>query len=247
MYNQQQKKLCEQNALLEHVNQFKTEFLANTSHEMRTPLTVTSVNVQTVMDILDDMGETVKDPDAVKLLQSAQNEIMRLSRMVGGMLTLASIAENTNREKLDFSSLLQSGVETMRLKIVNHGSTVVAVIEPGLCVFGNADLLMQVLLNVLQNADAHTENGRLIVRAAREGNVITVAVQDTGTGISPEFLPYIFDRGVSKGGTGYGLYLCKTLVESHGGKIWITSTLGIGTTVYYTLPYYEGQLGEVKL
>ncbi len=247
LYNAQQRKLDEQNAVLAQTNQFKTEFLANASHEMRTPLTVTSVNVQTVMDILDDMGETVKDPDAAKLLQSAQNEIMRLSRMVGGMLTMASLTENTGRNKLDLSSLLQSTVEMLRLNIGRHGNCVDTDIEQGLCVFGNADLLMQVLSNVLQNAGAHTENGTVTVSAKKQGNVITMTVRDTGMGISAELLPRVFERGVSVGGTGYGLYLCKTVVESHGGKIWIESMQGSGTTVYYTLPYYEGQLGGVTI
>ena len=61
------------------------------------------------------------------------------------------------------------------------------------------------------------------------------------------FNPRIFERGVSVGGTGYEMYLCKTVVESHGGKIWIESTSGNGTTVYYTLPYYEGQLGDRQI
>lgn len=246
MYNAQQKKLDEQNAILAQSNRTKTEFLANASHEMRTPLTVTSVNVQTVMEILEDMGETVNDPEAIKLLQGAQSEIMRLSRMVGGMLTLASISENTDRQKLDLAPLMQSGIEMLRLSLDKRGNIVQTAIEPGLSVFGNADLLAQVLTNLLQNAGVHTENGTVSISAKKQGSVITVEVQDTGGGIAPEMLPHVFERGVSTGGTGFGLYLCKTVVESHGGKIWIESEPGIGTSVYYTLPVYEGQLGGVK-
>jgi signal transduction histidine kinase len=244
MYNRQQKKLDEQNAVLAQINRMKTEFLANTSHEMRTPLTVVSVNVQTVMEILEDMGETMNDPEAGELLQKAQNEIMRMSRMVGGMLTLASMSEDTDRQKLDLTSLLKSGMEMLRLSLGKRDNVIEADIEMGLNVFGNADLLAQVLTNLLQNAGTHTENGKVTVSAKKQGREITVMVRDTGAGILPELLPRVFERGVSTAGTGYGLYLCKTVVESHGGRIWVESERGAGTSVYYILPVYEGQIGN---
>ena len=243
LYRAQQKKLDEQNTILAQTNSMKTRFLANASHEMRTPLTVTSVNVQTVMDILEEMGETVTDPEAMKLLQNAQSEIMRLSRMVSGMLKLSSMSESLDKQKLDFTSLMQNGVEMLQLNLNKLSNTVKIDIEPGLSVFGNADLLVQVLTNILQNAGAHTKNGTVAISAKKQGNIITVEVRDTGEGILPELLPHVFERGVSTGGTGVGLYLCKTVVESHGGRIWIESEPGSGTSVYYTLPVYEGQLG----
>lgn len=246
LYNEQQKKLDEQNAVLAQASRMKSEFLSNTSHEMRTPLTVISVNVQTVMDILEDMGEAAGDPEAEELLQSAQSEIMRLSRMVGGMLTLTSMSEKADRQELNLSSLLQSGVEMLRLNLGKHGNVIETDIEKELTVFGNADLLAQVLTNILQNAGAHTENGTVTVCAKKSGGEITVSVSDTGAGISPELLPRVFERGVSTDGTGYGLFLCKTVVESHGGKIWIESEPERGTAVYYTLAVYEGQFGGAK-
>ena len=246
LYNAQQKKLDEQNIVLAQANRAKTEFLANASHEMRTPLTVTSVNIQVVMKILENMGDNLSDPEARELLKSAQSEIMRLSRMVGGMLTLASMSEVTDRQKLDFSALLQSSVEMLRLTLAERGNALETSIEKELTVFGNADLLAQVLSNILQNTRAHTENGVVTVSAKRKHGEISVTVRDTGTGIAPELLPRVFERGISTGGTGFGLFLCKTVVESHGGRIWIESEPGKGTTVFYTLPVYEGQYGSGK-
>jgi signal transduction histidine kinase len=243
LYNAQQKKLDEQNVILAQANRAKTEFLANASHEMRTPLTVTSVNVQVVMRMLEDMGEALGDTEAKELLKNAQSEIMRLSRMVGGMLTLASMSEDTDRRKLDYTALLRSGIEMLRLTFAENGIALRGDIESGLTVFGNADLLAQVLTNLLQNARAHTKNGEVAVRAKKHGGEITVTVRDTGSGISPEMLPRVFERGVSSGGTGFGLFLCKTVVESHGGKMWIESEPEIGTSAYYSLPVYEGQIG----
>lgn len=243
LYNEQQKRLDEQNHILERASRAKTEFLSNTSHEMRTPLTVISVNVQTVAEILEDMGETMRDGEATELLQNAQQEIMRLARMVGGTLTLAAISENTDRQALDFSTLLRSSVEMFSLHLQKRGNTLTEEIAGGLTVFGSADLLAQVMANLLQNAAAHTRQGEVTLQAEKEGHDVLVTVKDTGDGISAELLPHVFERGVSTGGTGFGLYLCKTVVESHGGRIWIESEPGSGTAVIFALPTYEGQYG----
>lgn len=244
LYNEQQRKLDEQNALLAESNRSKTEFFANASHEMRTPLTVISVNVQTVSDILDELS--LKDDEAGELLKSAQSEIMRLARMVEGMLILASMSEIADRRETNLASLLQNGVEMLRLNLSRRGNEIKTELEKDLYVFGNADLLVQVLINLLQNAGVYMENGTVTVSAYKDGGTITVTVRDTGSGISPELLPHVFERGVTTGGTGYGLYLCKTVIESHGGKIWIESEPGKGTTVFYTLPVYAGQYGGGK-
>lgn len=247
LYNEQQKKLDEQNLILQRASRAKTEFLSNTSHEMRTPLTVISVNVQTVTEILEDMGEAVKDSEAEDLLLNAQQEIMRMARMVGGMLTLASMSENTDKEVVDFTTLLRSSVEMFSLHLQKRGNTLTAEITAGLNVYGNADLLAQVVANLLQNAGTYTENGQITLKTERTGHEILVTVKDTGAGISAELLPHVFERGVSTGGTGFGLYLCKTVVESHGGRMWIDSEPGRGTTMTFALPTYEGQFGGEEI
>lgn len=243
LYAEQQKKLDEQNHILERASRAKTEFLSNTSHEMRTPLTVISVNVQTVTEILEDIGASLKDGEAAELLQKAQQEIMRLSRMVGGMLTLASMSENTDKKAVDFTTLLRGSAEMFSLHLQKGGNRLSAEIAGELNVFGNADLLAQVMANLLQNAAAHTQQGEVTLGARKAGHEVLATVKDTGSGISAELLPHVFERGVSTGGTGFGLYLCKTVVESHGGRIWIESTPGSGTIVTLVLPTYEGQFG----
>ncbi|WP_283610555.1 sensor histidine kinase [Faecalispora anaeroviscerum] len=243
LYNEQQKRLDEQNHILERASRAKTEFLSNTSHEMRTPLTVISVNIQTVAEILEDMGEAVKDGEAAELLQNAQREIMRLARMVGGTLTLAAMSENTDKQAVDFSTLLRSSTEMFTLHLQKGGNTLTSEIAGGLTVFGNADLLAQVVANLLQNAGAYTQQGEITLNAEKAGHEILITVTDTGAGISAELLPHVFERGISAGGTGFGLYLCKAIVESHGGRIWIESEPGSGTIVTLAIPTYEGQYG----
>jgi signal transduction histidine kinase len=251
LYNEQQKKLDEQNAVLAQTSRAKTEFLANASHEMRTPLTIISVNVQTAIEIMEDMGVAEKESgpsaEAGKLLQTAQDEIMRLARMVGGMLTLASISEGSEKEIVEFTALLSSSAEMLRLSLQKRRNTLAVDIETGLRVFGNADLLAPVMTNLLQNAGKYTENGTITLSAKTFERTITVTVGDTGTGIPAELLPRVFERSVSGDrSTGYGLYLCKAIVESHGGRIWIESGRGSGTAVHFSLPDYEGQFGGSK-
>jgi signal transduction histidine kinase len=246
VYRRQQRELDAQNAVLAQINRAKTEFLANTSHEMRTPLTVISVNVQAVNGILQSMDGFETDPEVTELLTDAQEEIMRLSRMVSGMLTLASISEEAEKGKADLSALLGGIADILRLTLSKRGNVLKTEIEKGLTVFGNVDLLSQVAVNLIQNAHAHTENGIIYLKAVRDGAQIAVTVGDDGNGISVELLPHVFERGVTdkvNGGTGFGLFLCKTAVESHGGKISIASEEGNGTTVFFTLPVYQGQYG----
>ena len=243
LYNQQQRKLDEQNAILARANLVKTQFLANASHEMRTPLTVISVNVQVALRLLQRMDDVIKDPEAETMLQNAQSEIMRLSRMVDGMLTLASISDGTEKRKTDFSALAQSAADMLLIHLQERGNTLETHIDEALLVFADPDLLSQVIVNLIQNAHKHTENGKVALDASCGDGKITVTVRDDGSGIAPELLPRVFERGVSDGGgKGLGLDFCKTVVESHGGAIWIESNPGKGTVVYFTLPAYEGQL-----
>ncbi|MCL2704487.1 MAG: HAMP domain-containing histidine kinase [Defluviitaleaceae bacterium] len=243
MYNQQQRKLDKQNAVLAKINRAKTEFFANTSHEMRTPLTVVSVNVQTALRLMKRINDDIKDPDMEKLLVNAQKEIMRLSRVVGGMLTLASISEDMEKRKIDMAVILFSTADTLLLLLSQRGNELHVETGKDLFVFGDADLLTQVVANLIQNAHAHTENDVIQIHAARDGGKINVTIGDNGSGIPPEILPRLFERGVTGGrGTGYGLFLCKTVVESHGGEILIESKQGKGTVVRFALPVSEGQL-----
>lgn len=243
LYRAQQRRLDEQNAVLAQSNLAKTRFLANTSHEMRTPLTVISVDIQTVMGLLKRMDGVSDDTEMQVLLQDAQAEIMRLARMVGGMLSLNSITDSTEKSKTNFTALLNNTTDMLRLLITRQENELISDVSDGLTVYGNADLLSQVIINLLQNANSHTKSGEIKLQASVDDGKITVKVSDNGSGISPQLLPHVFERGVTDGGTGLGLFLCKTVVESHGGAIHIESGESAETTVIFTLPVYQGQYG----
>jgi signal transduction histidine kinase len=156
----------------EHVNRAKTRFISNTSHEMRTPLTVVSVNVQTALRLLkcSDNGDNA---EVHRLLANAQREIMRLSRIVGGMLTLASISENMEKQNIDIATILHGTADTMSLFLSKRGNEHRTESDEELIVFGDADLLTQVLVNLIQNAHSHTENDIIRIHASRSGGIIT--------------------------------------------------------------------------
>ena len=241
LYRKQQQRLDQQNQLLAQASLSKTEFLANASHEMKTPLTVASVNIQTVMRILNHMEE--QNPETTELLADAQEEIMGLARMVSGMLSLASVTESTEKKRCSLTDILKNSTDMLRLLFRKKENELEVSVEEGMEVFADADLISQMLVNILQNANTHTQGGKIEVRAFRKDGRFQVEITDSGSGISPELLPHVFERGVSEGGTGFGLFLSKKVVESHHGKIWIESQKGKGTKVSFTLPGYEGQRG----
>ena len=241
LYRKQQQRLHQQNQLLAQASLSKTEFLANASHEMKTPLTVASVNIQTVMRMLNYMGES--NPETTELLADAQEEIMGLARMVSGMLSMASLSESTEKKRCSLTAILKNSTDMLRLLFRKKENELEVSVEEGMEVFADADLISQVLVNLLQNANAHTQGGRIEVRAFLKDGKYQVEITDNGSGIAPELLPHVFERGVSDGGTGFGLFLSKSVVESHHGKIWIESRQGEGTKVSFVLPVYEGQRG----
>lgn len=241
LYRKQQQRLHQQNQLLAQASRSKTEFLANASHEMKTPLTVASVNIQTVMRMLNHMGES--NPETTELLADAQEEIMGLARMVSGMLSMASLSESTEKKRCSLTAILKNSTDMLRLLFRKKENELEVSVEEGMEVFADADLISQVLVNLLQNANTHTQGGRIEVRAFLKDGKYQVEITDNGSGIAPELLPYVFERGVSDGGTGFGLFLSKSVVESHHGKIWIESRQGEGTKVSFVLPVYEGQRG----
>ena len=110
-------------------------------------------------------------------------------------------------------------------------------------VFADRERLCQVLSNLMGNAVKFTpDRGRVVLRARRRAGEIQISIEDTGPGILAENLPYIFDRfwqadRKSRSGTGLGLPIAKSIVEAHGGRIWVESTLGHGSTFHFTLPF----------
>jgi signal transduction histidine kinase len=225
---------------LEETGRLKTELFSNVSHEMKTPLTVVSVHIQRA----EALYELERDGGEGKIRESfaiAKDEIMRMSRLVDSSLKLSSLRESSEgRDALDMAAIIRNSAEVYRGMMKNNGNTLTEAVPAELpSVIGNADEMAQVISNLLANANAHTRGGEIRVSADADGETLTVTIKDLGSGIDPGILARVFSRGVTDGGgSGFGLPICKQIVESHGGDIAIESELGNGTKVIFTLPVY---------
>ena len=218
-------RLADENAALDSLNRMKTFYVSNLSHETKTPLTIISVHVQKALHrYTKNSGD---DEQITASLRRAQEEIMRISRLSENALKMSSLQEaHGTATLLDLAELLRVSTEATRGFIEKQGNTLNINVKDNLAsIMGKADQIISVMLNILTNASNHTKNGNITVYAqTNESDLIVVTVTDTGTGIPAELLPHVFERGVSgMGGTGFGLPICKDIIESHGGFIEIKS------------------------
>lgn len=233
-----QKELDESNRFLDRLSQMKTTFMANISHEVKTPLTVMSANAQLSKALIS--ADADKN-EICQYLDTISREAERLSRMMGSVLTLGSTQETQElMGSVAIGSLVRESAEAYRTIIEKQGNQLalrIPVILPN--VFGNSDMLSQVVLNLLSNANRYTHNGRITVSARQVDETVEVSVEDTGTGVSPDVLPRIFDRyarEAESSGAGLGLPICHAIIEQHAGAIGIETHQGQGTIVTFALP-----------
>jgi len=239
--------LIADNEMLDRLNRMKNEFFQNMSHEFKTPLTVISTSVLNALDMLD--FEMDKD-EMRESLGNAQQEIMRMARMVESAMKYSSLHDNRqDMVPLDIAQLLHEGAETYRALLDRHGNLLSFDIPMTLPrIYGNADMLLHVTSNLLSNANRHTRNGEVRITArcvaGKTRPEILVSVSDNGGGVRPDILPHVFERGVSDSGTGLGLSICMTAIEAHDGTIGIESEPGKGSTVWFTIPIIERRVSR---
>jgi signal transduction histidine kinase len=238
------REIADKSAQLEAASRHKSEFLANMSHELRTPLNAiigfSEVLTERMFGELNEkQDEYLKDIFASgQHLLSLINDILDLSKIEAGRMEL---------ELTDFhlpqaieNALTLVGERAGRRSITLHTSIDDRLGE----VRADERKIRQVTLNLLSNAIKFApEGGRIEVRAALVDGAVEVAVTDTGVGIAPEDQEAVFEEFRQVGtadkkveGTGLGLTLCRKFVELHGGKIWVTSQVGVGSTFKFTIP-----------
>ncbi len=218
------------------------QFTADASHEMRTPLT--AIKGQTEVVLQRDRG-----PDEYReVLRGVNAEIDRLIRLVGSLLTLAradAARIPIDRERLSVESLVNDAIESIRPLAVEKGLSLTVENSPERQIFADQDLLLQLLLNLLDNAAKYTPSGGSITVSWRgEGGGIAIAVADTGPGIAPDQQAQVFERfyrvdsarSRRQGGAGLGLSICLWIAEAHGGSIELKSEPGQGSTFSLKLP-----------
>mgnify|MGYP001286289144 FL=1 len=225
----------------------RRDFISNLSHELRTPL----ASLRAVLETLQD-GALADPPAAERFLRQAENEVNSMTQMVDEMTELSQIESGQVRLRLvpvAVASLIDVPLQRLRPQAERAGTSLEVAIAAGTpLVLADEDRIQQVITNLLHNAIKFTPPGghiHLLAEPAADGAPeVVIEVRDTGVGIAKAELTRVFERFYKsdrartrgRGGTGLGLAIARHIVEAHGGRIWVKSKLGKGSSFYFTLP-----------
>ncbi len=228
-------------ARLDTSEQLRRQMTADIAHELRTPLTVIEGNLQAVLD-------GIYEPTP-QMIASLHEESQLLSRIINDLrdLSLAEAGElRLNRQATDLRGLIRRVIAVFKPQLQHKKiQLVLDVPEESLIADCDSERIAQVLLNLLSNAQRYTpDGGKIHVRLVRQNEDALVSVSDTGPGIAPQDLPYVFERfwradrsrARGSGGSGLGLAIAKQFIEAHGGRVWVESPPQQGTTFTFSLP-----------
>ena len=224
---------------LQRSNEELEQFAYVASHDLREPLRVIAGSLQ----LLEQRGQGELPGDAAELMRHAIESSMRLSAMVDALLTYSRMGASEGAlEDVDLNVVVKEAIRSLRPEISEQAAEVTRDELP--VVGGRPSLLLELLQNLISNAVKFSgdEPPRVHVSARRQEDEWVIAVRDNGIGIAREHMQCVFDMfrrlhsRATYPGTGIGLALCRKIVESHGGRIWVESQLGAGSTFYVALP-----------
>lgn len=229
------------NEELKELDRLKSEFVSMVSHELRSPLT----NISGAVELM--LGQDLLDEEARKMLEVVGEESTRLARLVRGILDVSRIEArklDLHRKEVDIHPILERVVTSLKARTEIHRFLLPQKnnLPP---VWGDPDRIEQILFNLLDNAIKYSPQGGDIQVDAEAGDgVLTVSISDSGVGIPEREKERIFQKfhrldtrdARESYGSGLGLYITRGLVEAHGGRIWVESKVGRGSTFRFTLP-----------
>lgn len=228
-------------------DQAKSEFVAIASHNLRTPLTAIQGYIDYFLQKKEDFA-----PEDQKFLVHLAASAKRFSVLTEELLAISSVEKGTltlRKTKLDFIDLAKEMVEEFQpmAQEKNLILSLSKLVTKTLPIFADELKIRLVLSNLLDNAIKFTEQGSITVLLKEKKKEIVVSVIDTGIGIAADEIPQLFTKfhRVDKGletipGTGLGLYICRLIIEAHGGRIWVESEEGKGSTFSFSLPISKG-------
>jgi len=250
--------LSEANKKLQETDHRKTEFLSVASHELRTPLAAVLGYATIINNRLQDFvfpNVRTDDSKVVRSISKVQSgldtiisEGRRLTDLINDLLDIEKIESGEIEWKMEHLSVVEIMKRATALtnsSFEQYGLELISDVDDDLPeIVGDKDRLEQVVINLISNAMKFTENGSITCRAKKINNEIIISVIDTGTGIPDGDHGKIFDKFKQTGtalkgkprGTGLGLPICKEIVAHHGGRIWVESKPGKGSTFSFTLP-----------
>lgn len=239
--------LARKNEELLEVDRIKDEFLANTSHELSTPL---NGIIGIVESLIDGVGGGV-NAEQKRNLSMVQYSAARLSNLVNDILDFSKIKNSEivlQRKGVSLYSIVDIILMMSKPLIGNKGIALANKLPGDIpLVYGDENRIQQILQNLVSNAIKFTESGSIIITAEIDNDKVRISVNDTGIGVPEDKRDAIFDSFVqadgsvsrSYGGTGLGLAITKKLVELHGGTIGLRSEMGSGSSFYFTLPLFD--------
>lgn len=240
------KESAEEKVLLDKENK---ELISNISHDLKTPITAVKGYVEGIMDGVADTPEKMN-----RYVKTIYNKTNEMDHLINELTFYSKI--DTNRIPYTFSKLnvedyFSDCAEETGLELETRGIELVYAnyVESGVQVIADGEQIRRVIHNIISNAIKYMDKpkGIIQIRVKDVGDFIQVEIEDNGKGIAAKDLTSIFDRfyrtdvsrNSSKGGSGIGLSIVKKILEDHGGKVWATSRLGIGTIMYFVLRKYQ--------
>ena len=240
------KESTEEKSLIEKENR---ELISNISHDLKTPITAVKGYVEGIMDGVADTPEKMD-----RYVRTIYNKTNEMDHLINELTFYSKI--DTNRipytfSKLNVEDFFEDCSEEVGLELETRGIELVYAnyVEKDVMVIADGEQIRRVIHNIISNAIKYMDKpkGIIQIRIKDVGDFIQIEIEDNGKGIGPKDLPYIFDRfyrtdvsrNSSKGGSGIGLSIVKKILEDHGGKVWATSRLGIGTIMYFVLRKYQ--------
>ncbi|MFA5499604.1 MAG: ATP-binding protein [Candidatus Omnitrophota bacterium] len=234
------------NRELKQLDQLKSDFISTVSHELRTPLSIIKEGISLVLDrVPGDINEK-----QVKILDISKFNIDRLARIIDGLLDISKIEAgkvDTKKALIDMSALATDVARSFEIKIKEKGLELKLDIDQNAgSVYADPDKITQVMVNLMGNAIKFTSSGYIEVSCKSKGDDIVVSVKDTGTGISKDDFPKLFNKfqqfgrvaGAGEKGTGLGLSIVKGIIDMHNGSISVESEPSMGSRFTFSLRKY---------
>jgi two-component system, OmpR family, sensor histidine kinase VicK len=219
--------------------ELQKEFINIAAHELRSP-TQPILGLSEVLLSKNDMGQSNKE-----LLYVINRNAHRLKQLIDDILDVTKIESQTLKLRNERFNLNRTIIDVIGeyetvIKKDQNDVKILFTAEDDFIMEGDKGRISQVVSNLLSNAIKFTKEGRIIVSYDNNDNVVNISVKDTGVGIDPEILPRLFSKFTTKsdaGGTGLGLFISKSIIEAHGGRIWAENNAnGKGATFSFNLP-----------
>ena len=243
------------NEQLKYRDKMQSEFINVAAHELRTP-------IQPILALADILRSKIRDREQVELLDVILRNVKRFQRLSQDILDVTVIESRSlklNKQAIDLNDLILSIVEDHQKQMQKSDGNVKLLYEPEIkteeekpiLVQADRERITQVIWNLLNNAQKFTKHGTISISTRVTDREVIVSVKDTGEGIDPKIRPKLFSRFAtnSSQGTGLGLYISKSVVEAHGGRMWAEDNIDRrhGATFYFSLPVLDIQADHPQI